>query len=226
MARPGIGAVRPPDRLTPLQRTVLRTFFAAERGFFLSGGGALVGFYLGHRETTDLDLFTTSSEAFDRARVVLPNVVAAFGGTVVTRQDAPGFRRVVVQRGDEQLVVDLVREVGPQLHPKQDLDGVLVDSMEEIFVNKLTTLVSRQEVRDLIDVLELERHGLRAEDHLAEANLKDGGCTPATIAWLLSEWLIDESAVLPAGYTVVEVRAFKDALAERMAMAAHPASGG
>lgn len=43
---------------------------------------------------------------------------------------------------------------------------------------------------------------------------------------LLSEWPIDESAVLPAGYTVVEVRAFKDGLAERMAMAAHPASGG
>ena len=42
----------------------------------------------------------------------------------------------------------------------------------------------------------------------------------------LSEWTIDESAVLPAGYTVVEVRAFKDGLAERMAMAAHPASGG
>lgn len=115
----------PPARLTPLQWIVLRTFFAVERGFFLSGGGALVGFYLGHRETTDLDLFTTSSEAFDRARIVLPNVVATFGGKLVTRQDAPGFRRVVVQRGDEQLVVDLVREVGPQLHPKQDLDGVL-----------------------------------------------------------------------------------------------------
>jgi hypothetical protein len=161
MARPGIGAVRPPDRLTPLQRIVLRTFFAAERGFFLSGGGALVGFYLGHRETTDLDLFTTSSEAFDRARVVRPNVVAAFGGKLVTRQDAPGFRRVVVQRGDEQLVVDVVREVEPQLHPKQG---------------------PRRRAR-------------------------------ARAAW-------------PAGYPVGEVRAFKDGLAERMAMTAHPAAGG
>ena len=226
MARPRAGAVSPRGRLTPLQRIVLQAFFAAERGFFLSGGGALVGFYLGHRETTDLDLFTTSGEAFERARFVLPNVVASFGGGLVTRQEAPGFRRVVVQRGDEQLVVDLVRDVGPQLHPKQELDGVLVDSMEEIFVNKITTLVSRQEVRDLIDVLELERSGLRVEAHLAEANLKDGGCTPATIAWLLSEWRIDDSAALPAGYPVGEVRAFKDGLAERMAIAAHPAADG
>ena len=50
-------------RLSALQDAVLEAFFATERGFFLSGGGALVGFHLQHRETTDLDLFTSSAEA-------------------------------------------------------------------------------------------------------------------------------------------------------------------
>lgn len=45
-------------RLSPLQEDLLRAFFERENSFFLSGGAALVGFYLAHRETHDLDLFT------------------------------------------------------------------------------------------------------------------------------------------------------------------------
>jgi len=73
-----------------------------------------------------------------------------------------------------------------------------------------------------VDVLELERRGLRVEDFLAEANLKDGGCTPATLAYLLSEWPLADNAKLPAEYSVEELRAFKGALAERLVRAALP----
>jgi hypothetical protein len=52
------------DKLTPLQHEVLRAVFAHERGFFLTGGAALAGFYLRHRETGDLDFFTIDSGAF------------------------------------------------------------------------------------------------------------------------------------------------------------------
>lgn len=44
--------------LTKLQSEVLRRFFERRRDFFLTGGGALVGFHLRHRVTHDLDLFT------------------------------------------------------------------------------------------------------------------------------------------------------------------------
>lgn len=47
------------SRLTPLQRDLLEAFFQRESRFFLTGGPALVGYHLGHRETADLDLFTT-----------------------------------------------------------------------------------------------------------------------------------------------------------------------
>lgn len=209
-------------RLTPLQTLVLEAFFGVEHEFFLSGGGALVGFHLEHRDTTDLDLFTTSAEAFDRARLVLPNVVNQMGGGLVVRQDSPGFRRVVIQRGEDELVVDLVRDIGPQLHEKLRIEGITIDPVEEIFSNKLTTLVSRQEIRDLVDVLELERRGLRVEDFLAEANAKDGGCTPATLAYLLSEWQIPDNVKLPSGYSASELRLFKDSLSERLVREAHP----
>jgi hypothetical protein len=74
----------------------------------------------------------------------------------------------------------------------------------------------------LVDVLELERRGLRAENFLAEASAKDGGCTPATLAFLLSEWNLADDVKLPPGYTASELQAFKTSLAERLIRAAHP----
>ena len=58
------------SRLSVLQRDVMRAFFALEHRFFLSGGGALVGFHLGHRETDDLDLFATEAILEDGLRAL------------------------------------------------------------------------------------------------------------------------------------------------------------
>lgn len=44
--------------LTPIQLEVLRAFFATKRGFFLTGGVALAGFFLRHRAADHLDLLT------------------------------------------------------------------------------------------------------------------------------------------------------------------------
>jgi hypothetical protein len=74
-------------------------------------------------------------------------------------------------------------------------------SADEILANKLTALVDRAEERDLVDVMFLERAGYSLENALAAALAKDGGCTPATIAWLLSEVSIPDGISLPAGVT-------------------------
>jgi hypothetical protein len=47
------------DALSPFQRALLEAFFRRSPAFYLTGGAALAGFYLGHRRTEDLDLFTT-----------------------------------------------------------------------------------------------------------------------------------------------------------------------
>ncbi len=213
--------------LSDLQRDVLREFFTRERSFFLTGGGALVGFHLHHRETTDLDLFTVDREAFERSRHVLPAVAEVLGSSLEVRQDAPGFRRYALIRGDDLLVVELVHERVEQCCPdKEERDGVIVDPAREILANKLTTLVGRQEVRDVVDVMFLERTGLRVEDSLDAALRKDGGCTPATIAWLLSELRISDDVTLPAGVAPSELRAYVDELVVRLRRLAAPADRG
>jgi len=207
--------------LTSLQTEVLRAFFEREHEFFLTGGAALVGFYLHHRMTDDLDLFTVDDKAFERGPHVLADVGRRLGADLAVRQDAPGFKRYALTSGDAVLVVDLVLERTPQLFAQKiELDGVRVDPLEEILANKLTALVGRAEERDLVDLFFMERAGHRAEDALDPALAKDGGCTAATLAWVLSEWMIPDGAVLPGGVSPAELRDFVGDLVKRLRRAA------
>jgi hypothetical protein len=120
-------------------------------------------------------------------------------------------------------VVDLVKDVSSQLHPeKLERDHIVVDPADEILANKLTAIVGRAEKRDLIDVMLLERAGNSVEAALPAALAKDGGCTPATLAWLLSEVKIPDGIELPAGVPPAELRAYLANLIRRLLVLAAP----
>jgi len=211
-----------PDSLTPLQRDLLASFFRSERGFFLTGGSALAGFHLGHRSSLDLDLFTLDDEAFGRGHGALTGAASAIGASVEILQTTPGFRRYLVRRGEESVLVDLVRERTTQLQEKEEREGIIVDPASEILANKLTTLAGRCEIRDLVDVYFLERSGLSLEDALAAAERKDGGVTPAVLAWVLSQITIGDRAAIPGGVSPAELRQFKETLETKFRRLAYP----
>lgn len=182
----------PRGKLTKLQTEVLERFFSRTQGYFLTGGAVLCGWDLGHRTTDDVDLFTASDDAMALGDGSVRAVAEETGCTLHAMVTAPDFRRYQLRRGSETLVVDLVRDRAPQLREKIVRDGVTMDTVEEIFVNKICALVGRSEVRDLVDLRALEERGLRVEDYLELAQKKDGGATAATIAWLLSTLAVDE----------------------------------
>jgi hypothetical protein len=80
--------------------------------------------------------------------------------------------------------------------------------------------VGRAEERDLVDLLFIERAGYPIEDALGAALEKDGGCTAATLAWVLSEWEIPDGATLPGEVPPVELRKFVVDLVRRLRRAA------
>ena len=100
--------------------------------------------------------------------------------------------------------------------------SVRVDPPEEILANKLCTLLSRAEIRDLVDVLALERAGHRAEEALPLAMRKDAGLTPAQLAWVLSQISIGDDASIPGSLSVAEVRSFLTELVARLTRFAFP----
>lgn len=216
----------PRGLLTALQAEVLDAFFAEEQGYFLTGGAALAGYHLKHRETSDLDLFALDDDAPRRGGEVLGRLAERLGLARAQLRTSPDFVRTALSRGDTEVVVDLVRDRSLPLHPDKLVVGaVRLDPLDEILANKLTTLVSRQEERDVIDVMFIERRGMRVEDHLAAAARKDGGCTPATIAWLLDSWApqLPADSIFAAGVRGSELAEYMAALAGRLRRSAFPA---
>jgi hypothetical protein len=121
------------------------------------------------------------------------------------------------------VVADIVRDLAPQIDTEKPVrDGIRIDSPREIMANKLCTLLSRGELRDLVDVMALEQAGHRVEEHLEFAARKDAGLTPAQLAWVLSQLEIGEDASPPGDVLPEDLREYLDDLVRRLSEAAYP----
>jgi nucleotidyltransferase AbiEii toxin of type IV toxin-antitoxin system len=208
------------ELLSPLQRDFLRAFATRPSGFFLSGGAVLVGWVLAHRRTDDLDLFTIEDGPMHDADRLARSIAADVRATVEARQTSPDFRRYTVRRGAEAIVVDFIRERVPQLREKIVREGIPMDPVEEIVANKICALLGRAELRDVVDLYCLDQAGHHVDEYLEDAQQKDGGVTPAALAWVLSELAIPD--VLPGDTDAAAVREYVRDLESRMRRLAVP----
>ena len=214
------------SRLDRLQRDILDAFFARTTAFRLTGGGALVGFYLHHRRTDDLDLFAAPPTSMAEGDRALRSAADALGASVEVKQDGVDFRRFVLARGEERTVVDLVIDRVPRVSDEVVLGGIHLDSLEEIAANKVCTLLSRMEPRDLVDLDRLLGTGIPLARAVGLARQKDGGADPATLAWVLSTWWVPRGTPLPEGTTADGLLALRDALVVQLTAMALPDPGG
>lgn len=204
--------------LTRLQRELLEAFFERDEQFFLTGGAALGGFHLRHRASDDLDLFAVPPCALDDAARVVTAAAGSCGATARSLRRFPEFCRLLVERGQESTVVDLVIDHAPQIVPEKVLCGrIRLDSLREIAANKVCALLGRNEAKDLVDLKAiLEREG-DLEQALRDAETKDAGASAATLAYVLGQWSIGPQAVLPGGVDPGDAERFRLELVERLA---------
>jgi hypothetical protein len=202
---------------------LLEAFFSEPSAFFLTGGAALVGFYLGHRLTEDLDLFSPPVESMELAVQRLRRAAALSGATVQSVQDAPEFRRFAMVRAEEVTLVDLVIDRAPQLVVDKPLMGrVRIDPAREIAANKISALLGRTAPRDLVDLSALLAQGHTLEGTLADAQTKDAAANPATLAWVLSQWRLGPSVPLPVDVSLDDVEQMREQLIQRLLVLAIP----
>lgn len=200
----------------------LQAFFACEHSFFLSGGAALVGFYFAHRETHDLELFTLDDSIENGSRLV-KEVADELNAEIESIQTSPDFRRLLVRRNEEAIVVDLIREYVFQIHrEKHVIDGIKVDVPDEIMANKLCAVLSRSEIRDLVDLRELEKAGFSLDEAIEAAKKKDSGLTPAQLAWVLSEIKFEDGVPLPGEVLAEDLRDYLQGLIDKLRRMALP----
>lgn len=207
----------PRSRLTALQRDLLAAFFERETRLYLTGGGALAGFYLGHRDTEDLDLFGVPGVDLQDAARALDAAAVACGASLKPMQAYPDFRRFLAVRGEEQCIVDLVIDRAPTVDPAKAAFGAIrVDTLREIAANKICTVLSRSEIKDLVDLEALINAGIDLDQAFVDAQKKDGSADPATLAWVLDQISIGPKAALPGGVDPVQLLAFRDALTAKL----------
>lgn len=153
----------------------------------------------------------------------LSDACTELGATIERLQTAPDSRRRLVQRRGESLVVDLVRDRLPQIVGEKPSVGLVrIDPPEEILVNKLCALLSRNEPRDLVDVAVLEARGHSLESALASVERKEAGFSPGQLAWVLESAAIGEDTPLPEGWSKDRLGAFRRALIDRLKRLSFP----
>jgi hypothetical protein len=197
-----------PDAVLDFVRKVQRVVPA-----HLAGGVALSGAHLQHRLSKDVDLFCHRAE---EVRAVVRELPLLVGEAFQVVRDEGTFVRGTVTVAGEAIALDVAFDAVPDLEPAESIDGVTVESLADLRASKLTCLLSRAEPRDLVDVLFLERAGFRVEDDLEIARRKDAGMDPGVLAWLLRDFPIDPMPSMLKPLSRDELRAFRDALAERM----------
>ncbi len=105
------------------------------------------------------------------------------------------FSPLDVRDGPGAVVVDLVADPTPQAEPPRLTPlgdtAILVDTPHQLLVNKLCALLSRSELRDLVDVRELLAHGEDLRRGLEQCPLQDAGFSPLTFGWSMRGLRVD-----------------------------------
>lgn len=216
------------DKLTPLQRRILRELAGITPPWTLTGGGALAGVHLGHRETRDLDLFWRNRGELGTLVADVVAVLRAGDLAAQVLRTAPAFGELRVSDGGDACIVDLVAEpFGPIAAPDRAvIEGttIQVDNRHELLASKLATLLERSEIRDLVDVKALVDAGGDLPAALGDAPKKDAGFSPLTLAWVLKGY-DPRPAAQALGWSVTqteELLSFRQWLIDRLTAGAVP----
>lgn len=113
--------------------------------------------------------------------------------------------------------IDLVRDFGPQYGEHIERGDIVVDSLENIGVNKLTAILGRTEPKDFVDLYFILHAGYDFDDLLAKAQEKDLGLQPFFMAGTLLQ--VRNLRHLPAttpSLTLPELQDFIIPLANRL----------
>ena len=216
------------DRLTPLQRRVLRVLAEMTPRWTLTGGGALAGVHLGHRETRDLDLFWRNRAELGTLLADALSVLRADGLEAQALRTTPAFGELRVSDATGTCIVDLVAEPFAAIAPPEQalIEGtaISVDSKHELLASKLATLLERSEIRDLVDVKALVDAGGELHAALRDAPKKDAGFSPLTLAWVLKGY-DPRPAAKALGWSAAQTKellSFRQWLIDRLTAGAAP----
>ena len=141
------------EALYPLQDKAL-ALLRTDR-FYLSGGTALSRWHYEHRYSDDLDFFfrgdAFAKEEFPIAyRELISRLAANFQVEAVI--DGDYFKRIFIMHDNTTLKIEFIYENYPHCGDYLNSNDSLIDSSENIAVNKITAIQDRKTTKDFVDL--------------------------------------------------------------------------
>ncbi|OGG72635.1 hypothetical protein A3A38_00130 [Candidatus Kaiserbacteria bacterium RIFCSPLOWO2_01_FULL_53_17] len=120
--------------------------------FYFGGGTVLAEYYLHHRYSEDLDFF--SEEEFDPQAIsaILQKLKKKAGIRAIHFQQSFNRNLFFCETEDETIKTEFTYFPFPRIDPSGTRDGMPIDSLEDIAVNKLFTIFQKPRARDFIDL--------------------------------------------------------------------------
>ncbi|GAB6044723.1 hypothetical protein JCM11957_03210 [Caminibacter profundus] len=155
-------------KLYELQDMVLYEVFKTTKSFYLTGGTALHRFYYDIRYSDDLDFFCIDEFFAYEIREIINSLKEKFN--IKLEVDAQFFKLLYING----LKVDFVdTHSEPHFGDFLKKDGFVIDSKENIFVNKITAIMGRDEEKDIADFYFLKtRENYNLKEYLEKAKVK------------------------------------------------------
>ena len=140
------------DILYPFQDRVIKVISQIDTEFYLSGGTAASRGYLNHRFSDDLDYFINDDSRFG---LWTERLIQAFNShwscDVILKEER--FARFNLIENNNLLKIELINDVPARVGKTQNHPTLgRLDTAENIFANKITALLDRNEPKDLADI--------------------------------------------------------------------------
>jgi hypothetical protein len=141
-------------KIYQIQNKVFRVISDYLDNFYLTGGTALARFYLYHRYSDDLDFFINKSNSFQRITTKIFEILKSnFNIDKTATVISNDFVRIGIIE-DAFLKIEFVNDIAFHWGGIIKVNNKIpVDNVANILANKLTALVSRDEPKDVYDII-------------------------------------------------------------------------
>ena len=178
--------------LTKTQQTLLKELFSQKiirKYFYLSGGTALSEYYLHHRYSEDLDFFTELEFDPMDIQIVLKTLTKKLAIKKIDYQQSFNRNIFYLHFGSSIVKTEFTFYPFEHIEAPKDINGVSVDSLIDIAVNKAFTIYQKPRSRDFIDLyLILKKKEWKFTDIRKKARVKfDTPIEPLQLAQALTE---------------------------------------
>ena len=166
--------------------------------FYLTGGTALSAVYLNHRESYDLDFFSSHEFSSNEVGRLVASARRDLGWIGLSRDvNFPVNIFVIKWEDGSSLKIDFNFYAFKRLKKGRKVFGISVDSIEDIAANKLDAIFSRRQARDYVDIYSIIKETKLDMRKIIELHRKKFEMLVDNLTWTKVFLLVNEAVDYP-----------------------------